>query len=218
MSEWLTWQVIDSAFPTGTFAHSWGLEAAWQQGEVSDMAALQAFLEATLRQAARGAMPLVNAAYRAPERLASLDALADAFLLNAVANAASRVQGRTLLATVGRIWPGEAITHLQTRSAGTCAHVAPLTGAAFRAIGLPLETIQRAVLYAAARGVVSAAVRLGVAGSYEAQRLLFECVPTLEAVASRCRDWSEADLAQTEPVLDLLQAAHARLYSRLFQS
>jgi urease accessory protein len=107
---------------------------------------------------------------------------------------------------------------LQTRSAGTCAHVAPLTGVAFRAIGLPLETIQRAVLYAAARGVVSAAVRLGIAGSYEAQRLLFESAPTLEAVAFSCRDWSEADLAQTEPILDLLQAAHVRLYSRLFQS
>jgi len=61
-------------------------------------------------------------------------------------------------------------------------------------------------------------VRLGMAGSYEAQRLLFDCGPSLEAAAIGCRDWSEHDLAQTEPVLDLLQSAHARLYSRLFQS
>ena len=37
MSDWLTWQVVDSAFPTGAFAHSFGLESAWQQGEVEDL-------------------------------------------------------------------------------------------------------------------------------------------------------------------------------------
>jgi urease accessory protein len=239
MSDWLTWQIVDSAFPTGTFAHSWGLEAAWQQGDVDDLPALRAFLDATIRQTARGVIPLVNAAYQAPEALPRLDALADAFLLNAVANAASRVQGRTLLATIGRIWPGAAIADLQVRCAdshdtrgrtaglGGAAghggnavhfHVAPISGAAFRAVGLPLETVQRAVLFAAARGVTSAAVRLGIAGSYEAQRLLFECGPLLDDVASQCRAWDEGDLAQTEPIIDLLQSAHARLYSRLFQS
>jgi urease accessory protein len=214
MSDWLTWQIVDSAFPTGTFAHSWGLEAAWQQGDVDNLPALRAFLDATIRQTARGVIPLVNAAYHAPERLPHLDALADAFLLNAVANAASRVQGRTLLATVGRIWPGRAINIPEN----VLFHVAPITGAAFRAVGLPLDTVQRAVLFAAARGVTSAAVRLGIAGSYEAQRLLFECGPLLDDVASRCREFDEDDLAQTEPIIDLLQSAHARLYSRLFQS
>src|SRR5262249_19058311 len=107
---------------------------------------------------------------------------------------------------------------LRALKVGTHSHVAPITGAAFQAIGLPLETVQRAVLYAAARGVVSAAVRLGIAGSYEAQRVLFECGPTLETIAVSGRHWTEDDLAQTEPVIDLLQSAHARLYSRLFQS
>jgi urease accessory protein len=217
-SDWLTWQVVDSAFPTGTFAHSWGLEAAWQQGEVADVDALRAFLDASIRQTARASVPLVNAAYREPGRLQALDELADAFLLNAVANHASRVQGRTLLATVARIWPGAAMADLQTRASSTRAHVAPLTGAAFCVIGVPLPTVQRMVLYAAARGVMSAAVRLGIAGSYEAQRLLFDVSLLLDRVAARCADWSDEDLAQSEPLLDLWQAGHARLYSRLFQS
>ena len=35
-NQWLLWQLADSAFPTGGFAHSGGLEAAWQNGEVSN--------------------------------------------------------------------------------------------------------------------------------------------------------------------------------------
>ena len=52
MSDWLAWQVVDSAFPTGAFAHSWGLEAAWQQGEVEDVAALRRFLDASISRPA----------------------------------------------------------------------------------------------------------------------------------------------------------------------
>jgi len=218
MSDWLTWQIVDSAFPTGAFAHSWGLEAAWQQGEVADRDGLRRFLEASIMQSGYASLPLVNDAYRSPERLEALDEVADAFLLNAVANRASRIQGRTLLGTAGRIWPSAALAALQARAEATCAHVAPVAGAAFCAIGLPLPTVQRVVLYGAARGVLSAAVRLGLAGSFEAQRLQYECSPWLERIADRCGALSIDDLAQTAPVLDLLQAGHDRLYSRLFQS
>jgi len=98
------------------------------------------------------------------------------------------------------------------------AHAATLTGATFRAIDLPLATVQRVVLYATARGVLSASVRLGIVGSYEAQRTQYGCGPRLDCLAARCADLDETDLVQTAPVIDLLQAAHDRLYSRLFQS
>ena len=218
MADWLTWQVVDSALPTGAFAHSSGLEAAWHQGEVDGLDALQAFLRDAVQQAGYATLPLVNDAYRFPERLEALDALADAFLMNPVANRASRTQGRTLAATAGRVWPSPALAALESRALATCTHVAPVSGAVFRAIGLSLPTAQKIVLYGSARGVLSAAVRLGIAGSYEAQRLQSACAPWLEHTAARCGDLSAADLAQTAPILDLLQAGHDRLYSRLFQS
>src|SRR5580765_7551325 len=130
MSDWLIWQIVDSAFPTGVFAHSWGLEAAWQQGEVDDLDALRACVDASIQQAGYASLPLLNDAYRSLEQLEALDALADAFLLNAVANRASRIQGRTLLGTAGRIWPSAELAALQARADATCAHVAPVAGAA----------------------------------------------------------------------------------------
>ena len=218
MSDWLAWQVVDSAFPTGTFAHSWGLEAAWHQGEIETPGALEAFVRASVQQAAYASIPLVNAAYRDSGRLERFDELAEAFLLNAVANRASRIQGRTLVTTACRVWRSESLAAVARRAQSLCGHVAPLTGVTFRAIDLPLPTVQRVMLYATVRGVLSAAVRLGIVGSYEAQRMQYACGPTLDRLAARCADLDEKDLVQTAPVIDLLQAGHDRLYSRLFQS
>ena len=218
MSDWLTWQVVDSAFPTGAFAHSWGLESAWQHGEIESPAALRTFLETSVHQTGYAALPLVNAAFDAPDALETLDDLADAFLINSVANRASRIQGRTLAATAARVWPIPALEGLEVRVQSTCAHAAPVSGAVFKTLGLTRASTQRVVLFSAARGVLSAAVRLGIVGSYEAQRMQQACGPWLERVAAECADLSVGDLSQIAPLVDILQAGHDRLYSRLFQS
>ena len=62
--DFLFWQLADSAFPTGGFAHSGGLEAAWQHGEVANRGELVSFIEASLHQLGHAALPFVTAAYR----------------------------------------------------------------------------------------------------------------------------------------------------------
>ena len=98
--DFLIWQLVDSAFPTGGFAHSSGLEAAWQHGEVRGRTELVSFIEASLDQLGHAGLPFVLAAFDAPEKLAEFDALCDAFTTNHVANRASRAQGRAFLAAV----------------------------------------------------------------------------------------------------------------------
>ena len=216
--DWLVWQLADSAFPTGSFAHSWGLEAAWQTGDVRDARDLRRFVRDGLWQAGRGTLPLLTAAHRTPSRLADLDAIADAFLTNSVANRASRVQGRAFLATCLRVWPSPALDAMRERAADLCGHVAPLTGAALHMIAVPLDISQRLLLFNTVRGTLAAAVRLGVVGSYAAQRLQSESRAWFDDVLDACRDLEDHELAQTAPIADLLQASHDRLYSRLFQS
>jgi len=129
VSDWLTWQIVDSAFPTGAFAHSWGLESAWQHGEVDGPATLRVFLESSVRQTGHAVLPLVNAAFDDPGQLEALDDLADVFLVNTVANRASRIQGRTLAATAVQVWPVDALAALDARVQAACGHAAPVSGA-----------------------------------------------------------------------------------------
>jgi urease accessory protein len=214
----LLWQLADSAFPTGSFAHSWGLEAAWQSGEVRDLRALRAFVDVALLQAGRGVLPLINAAHSRPERLAELDDIADVFLTNIVANRASRVQGRAFAATCARVWPLDSTRRLDDQVRGIHGHGGPVMGAALRLLHVSADQARQLCLYGTARGVLTAAVRLGITGSYDAQRLQHEAAASMLAVAERSAGLDEGHLAQTAPILDVLQAAHDRLYSRLFQS
>src|SRR5215213_3955997 len=68
MDDALVWQLVDSAFPTGAFAHSLGLESAWHHGEIASRDDLRRFVDATILQAASGALSLVNAAHGDPAR------------------------------------------------------------------------------------------------------------------------------------------------------
>jgi urease accessory protein len=214
----LVWQLVDSAFPSGSFAHSAGLEAAYQAGEVTTDRALRQFLGDSLWQTGYSVLPLVNAAHRDPDRLEALDALCDAFLTSAVANRASRIQGKAFVATCGRVWPSADVTALEARLRSVCGHQGPAAGAVLRILRVPLGEAQQVTLFLACRGVLAAAVRLGLAGPYRAQRLQYGCGREIGAVIGRCGALDESDLTQTAPVIDLLQSAHDRLYSRLFQS
>ena len=212
------WQLADSAFPTGSFAHSWGLEAAWQSGEVPDLRALRRFVLDALEQAGHGTLPLLNAAHHDPSRLPELDAVADLFLTNPVANRASRAQGRAFSATCARVWPSPVVSAVDAAVRQGFGHAGPVVGATLNALAVSVADARRLYLYGTARGVLAAAVRLGIAGSYDAQRLQHEVTPAMLAVSDRCAALDENDLTQTAPLLDLFQSAHDRLYSRLFQS
>lgn len=198
---WLLLQLADSAFPSGSFAHSFGLEAS--RGVVP----LPRFVRDAIWQCGHGALPLATAAFRGAP-LDALDAQADAFLVNHVARRASQTQGRAFHATCARIFPGQQFARGR--------HLAPLWGAAFSQLRLSLDDAQRLMLWSTARGVLSAAVRLGLAGTHEAQSMLAGLAPLLDEVHAACRDLDA--LSQTAPLADLLQASHDRLYSRLFQS
>lgn len=228
LDQWLLWQLADSAFPTGGFAHSAGLEAAWQHGEVRNREELISFIEASLEQVGRAALPFVTAAYAEPERLEEFDELCDAFATNHVANRASRAQGRAFLAAMRRIFEEAggraasmsygAITTKRPEGRAPCGHFAPVFGAGLRRLDVSGDTTGRLFFFNHLRGLLAAAVRLNIIGPMEAQAIQHQLAPEAERVLEKCAALTLDDIAQTSPLLDIWQGAQDRLYSRLFQS
>jgi urease accessory protein len=218
-TDWVLWQLADSAFPSGSLAHSAGLEAAVQFGEVCDVGSLRAFVSASLLQTARAAIPFAIAAARGDD-VAELDWGHDALMTNAVANRASREQGRGFLSAACRSLGLPALLALRRRARDEVLplHWPVAVGATCGALGLGDVQVARLMLFLTLRGVLSAAVRLGVVGPIEAQSLQFSLNFEVDKRAARAVKWGVDDAAQTSPVIEVLQGAHARLYSRLFLS
>ena len=212
-------QLADSAFPTGGFAHSGGLEAALQLGEISG-AGLEDALHTMLWQAGYGALPLVGAAFDEPERLPEFDAACDVFLSNHVSNRASRSQGSAFLSATEKTFQLTELSFLREalRRDKLKQHYAPVFGSVTKMLDLTRGESQRLFLFLALRGALSAAVRLGIVGPYQGQQIQSGCGEILERVFARCHRLEVDDLAQPAPLPDLFHSMHDRLYSRLFQS
>jgi urease accessory protein len=217
---WRILQIADSAFPTGGFAHSAGLEAALHLGEAFTPDRLDGYLRALLWNAGNASLPFVAGAHDDPTEVWTMDARVDALLTNHVANRASRTQGRAFVATCSRVFDDPALASLDARSRtrAVTAHFAPILGASLAALSIDRHVALALHLYLTLRGAASAAVRLGIVGPYEAQRLQQRHAATMDVVLAHCAFLKPSHAATTAPLLDLFGATHDRLYARLFQS
>jgi urease accessory protein len=220
ISEFTVWQLADSAFPVGGFAHSGGLEAARQNGEVPGGQSLLEYLEASLNQIAHASMPFVHVAFIGAVPFNAVDARCDAFLSNHVANRASRLQGQAFLSSAERAFGLEELKAFRREqlAQNTSGHFAPVFGAVARILGMEASTAARLFVFSQLRGFISAAVRLNIVGPGEGQTIQHQLAGAAEGAAMRFGEVALEDAAQTAPLLDLWQGTQDRLYSRLFQS
>jgi urease accessory protein len=230
----------DSALPLGSFAFSSGLESflAHQHQPSTPLATLFSphFLPLSLSSYASTTLPYVLAAHRQPPLLPDLDDALDAATICTVGRRASVAQGRALLG----IWEksfvaptaeldgnGQVIRDFaqllrSSRSdpPAVAAHLAPLFGAVCRAYGLDVGQTAFVFMLNHVKALVSAAVRRGMFGPYQAQKILAgdRTRGMIEAVVRRewDTDWEMA--GQSVPVMDLWVGRHEMLYSRIFNS
>ena len=195
-------QLADGNFPSGGFAHSGGLEAWRHAGGATDFAGLHDLARAAIRLT----LPALREAARPDGNPSRADVELDVLLTYHVANNASRQQGRALRdssdAVFGRLPTWEGPLHLPV-----------VFGVVARHLDLTPSTVDVAWLNHNARGLTSAAVRLGIFGPLEAQWTHARLVERLEPLLD-----DAAPPRQTHPIAELLQAAHDRLYTRLFVS
>lgn len=245
LQQWALWQMLDSAFPTGSFAHSVGLEAAVQGGLVppGDEAAVARFALAAVHSACALQLPFAAAAHAActaprapPSGAAAAAATPDAAAVcgelcvqlgaalagNHVARRASASQGAAMLRAAHAAFPQEAAAApcLAALRAHAAPHQAVAYGAVCGALGFSWPVSARAFVFAILRDTISAATRLNVIGPMAACGVLH----TLSRAAEEATAAAIAAAVPTSaaaascPLVDLMQAGHDQLYARLFQS
>ncbi|SIQ00819.1 urease accessory UreF family protein [Bosea sp. TND4EK4] len=214
---------LSPSFPVGAFAYSHGLEWAFEAGDLHDADSLHDWLGALVTHGSlHNDLILFAAAFRAV-RAADGAALREvAELALALANSTERrletvTQGNAFVAAVKASWPCRPIDDLPAAWDGEVAYpVAVAVAAAGHDLPLPacLETYGLAFV----ANLVSAAVRLGVIGQTDGQKVTAALVPGLHAAAAGAEGATLDDLGGCALRSDIASLRHETQYSRLFRS
>ena len=189
------------------------------------------------------------AAHRDPSlsSLIALDDALDAAVVCTVGRRASVAQGRALLGIWERSFAAAAaapskgshgdgaealkgfsgLLRKSSSSGGgdiepppVAAHLAPLFGAICALVGLDVTQTAYVFMLGHVKALVSAAVRAGVFGPYQAQKTLASGAVQglIEAMIEREWETRVEEAGQNVPMMDLWVGRHEVLYSRIFNS
>ncbi len=221
----LALQIGDSAFPTGAFTASWGIEGMCAAGLVIDATSLERAVRVQIEHRwATCDRWFVSAGFEARTdrvRLAELDDLCEATMIAPAARLASRRAGSGTLsahrwinvsgddATVGWIESVQGrISNGELRG-----HLSVMWGALAGALGLDVDVAVVTSGVQFAQSLTSAALRLGVVGHLDAQRALTH---GRECVVKLCATTMASDPSSNVPDADIAMLVHPQREHRLF--
>lgn len=221
----LALQHADSAFPSGSFAFSNGIEGLLALDPGFDADALVRATTAILRhrwaRSERVALTLAHRAAGDLARLAEIDDAVEAATLAETMRQGSRRNGASLLVTHARLGTPGATELRHALTAGTVlGHLPVVQGALWRGLGLDEAAAAQMSGYQILAGSVTAAIRLGGVGAIEAQRVIGAVLPVLaELLAEPVETPATPDAIRLEsftPLVEIAAARHARSDLRLF--
>jgi urease accessory protein len=217
-----TLQHADSFFPAGTTAFSWGIEALHADRYLRSAADLEAFVAAQFAHrwacCDRAFLIWAHRRHRDLAQVAAIDRQADAMALPREQREGSIRAGAALLGMHERLGtPGAGAYRLLVRDRRAPGHLAVMQGLAWAGVGLDEPSAAAAAAHGLAQGLVGAALRLGIIGHLDAQRILTKLRPSLaRLLAGPVPDL--ADIAGFTPQTDIAMMRHEAQGVRLFAS
>jgi urease accessory protein len=214
---WLL-QANDSSYPSGAYAHSFGLEELVESGIITKAADLERFMEFQVLPALLALdIPMFARAHRAAakqdlETLCALDAELDAWRIPYETREASRRIGSQRLDLLAALDDSPFITSFRAR----CPRGHQLVVTAIELAAAPLTDAARAFAYQMIAGLAAASMKLIRIGQTACQRIIRR---TLELLGNRI----DAALPTIpdgwfNPLLEIASLRHARSHARLFIS
>jgi urease accessory protein len=225
-------QVSDSAFPSGRYTLSYGLETLVESGHLTGPIEGSTLL-ALLRDSIRfGAAPSDGLALACAHRAAGSDGDVELELITRVdlrltavklpreARDASARTGRAVLATATAAIGGTALhdyAELVRRGRSPGNH-AVVVGLLSTRLGVPRLEAVVGELYAFSSSWVAAAVRLGLVDHRGAQALLHRSRSDIADAALQALDREVSQISSCTPLLDVMAMRHEEAELRLFAS
>ncbi|SDH59299.1 urease accessory protein UreF [Microbacterium pygmaeum] len=222
-------QLSDSAFPSGFYTMSHGLEG-FAQARLIPAGGAGALLEDLLvASIGPGDATALARAHNAAERrdwdaVTELDHLLFASKLNAELRVASTRSGRQLIDIAAETFAGaeggadiaEWARRVKAKASPGCQPVA--TAVCYAATGVPVAEAVASDLFAFCVSFAGAALRLRLTDHRGAQVMLREIQPIIEVVTADAAVRPAADIGGFVPNADIASAAHERADARLFTS
>lgn len=215
-------QQADSAFPSGGFAFSQGLEGWVAEFGRPDPSHLRWFIvqQIRLRWATADRVALLRAHDCADcvNALAEVDLAFERTQVVGVLREGSRRNGRALLAAHVRMGTGVAADIEDAVGAGRMvAHLPIVQGAMWRGLGIGPDLAAVAAGYGCASGLIAAAVRLNVIGAIRGQGLLADLLGEIVCVANEPVR-ADTPIASFNPFAEIAAMRGAATGARLFSN
>lgn len=215
-------QYGDSAFPSGGFAFSWGLEGLAADGLVENAADVAELAHDQVVHRWNGMdRILLRAAFDAaaagadPAAFAAIDRRCETATMSEPMRAGSKRAGRGLLGVHARLGHAAAVAYrAATAEDPALGHLPVAQGLVFHASGLSLPVAEGLSGWAVVTALGSAAVRLGLMGHIEAQQMARSLQPILVGLLEA--DPPAAGLSSFTPLADIAMARNPSRHMRMF--
>ncbi|MEO6992316.1 MAG: urease accessory UreF family protein [Lacunisphaera sp.] len=219
-------QADDSFYPTGSYAHSFGLEGLVQENVVRDRATLREFIfQSVLPSLRRVELPLASHAWQAFgggdwQKVAELCGLSSALKASQELRNASANIGRQRAELITLLRPhalaGEYLARARDAEWPFSAAVsAALEG---RVLDAPQVAVLSGMYYATIASLLSAAMKVLRLGQNAAQSLLTEALAAAPTVIAAAMEVPVDEIGWFNPWLDIAAARHETADARMFIS
>lgn len=215
-------QVSDSAFPTGSFSHSMGLEAFAAAGQLRSARDLRRIVGLHLSSLATSDCVALRSVFGAElEEVVHTDRHLSATKLARELRAASSATGKRFVLSVAALGIEDAVLGAYrdtVRSGETPGNLAVGYGVAGPALGLGMEEALHAYLYASVASLVAAGQKLVPLGGSAAQRVLYESGEEMTRAAQMSECVAVEEMYAFAPEIDVRSMLHERQEVRLYMS
>ena len=221
-------QAGDSYYPTGAYAHSFGLEGLVQAGMIHDRATLREFIFLSVLPALRQAeLPLAAHAYAALDPVApdwvkvgELCVLSHALKSAKEARAATENIGKQR-AELAAALHGHALAkaYLEHAAVGGWPFSSAISSALEgRVMGAPLAAVLAGLTYASVGGLLAASMKIMRIGQNASQSLLTEALGQAPKIIAAASIVPMDEIGWFNPWLDIAAARHETADGRMFIS